>query len=289
MSSPATTTTSTTPATNAFGIAGWLYNEPILRAKTMTLLELPAVARGADVSVLELCSVFFASQTAPYLNDVRIALADAGMRVPSIAVDGPNISQPDAAARRTHIETVKQWFHVARAIGAEAIRVNSGGAIDASEDDLTRIVEAYRELATEAEGTGVTLLIENHGGASANPANLRRFLAEVDSPWFRSCPDTGNFPDGTWREGVAAMLPYAVSTHIKVYAYAEDGTQPYVGHDGIDRSSNLREILKMLRDADYRGPLCIEAGIEADQTEAARGAIAYVTRLLAEIDAERQG
>lgn len=276
----------TPPASaNEFGIAGWLYNEPILRTKTMTLVELPAIARRADVSLLELCSVFFANQTAPYLNDVRLALADAGMRVPSIAVDGPNISQPDAAARTTHIETVKQWFHVARAIGADAIRVNSGGAIDASDDDLARIVDAYRELAIAAEGTGVTLLIENHGGASANPANLRRFLEEVNSPWFRSCPDTGNFPDGSWREGVEAMLPYAVSTHIKVYAYGDDGVQPYFGHDGIDRTSNLREILTMLRNADYRGPLCIEAGVEADQTEAARGAIAYVKRLLAEIDA----
>lgn len=277
--------TAATGTANAFGIAGWLYNEPILRTKTMTLLELPAVARGAGVSLLELCSVFFASQSAPYLNDLRVALDDAGMRVPSIAVDGPLISLPDPAARRTHIETVKQWFHVARAIGAEAIRVNSGGELDASDADLARIVDAYRELADEAGQTGVTLLIENHGGASANPANLRRFLEEVGSPWFRSCPDTGNFPDGTWREGVAAMLPYAVSTHIKVYAYSDDGVQPYAGHDGIDRTSNLREILRMLRDAGYQGPFCIEAGVEADQTEAARGAITYVKRLLAEIDA----
>lgn len=277
--------TRSTSTANEFGIAGWLYNEPILRTKTMTLLDLPAIARQAEVSLLELCSVFFASQSAPYLNDLRIALDDAGMRVPSIAVDGPIISLPDAASRRVHIETVKQWFHVARAIGAEAIRVNSGGELDATEADLARIVEGYRELAREAEHTGVTLLIENHGGASANPANLRRFLAEVDSPWFRSCPDTGNFPDGTWREGVEAMLPYAVSTHIKVYAYRDDGVQPYTGHDGIDRTSNLREILRMLRDSRYAGPLCIEAGVEADQTEAARGAIAYVKRLLAEIDA----
>ncbi|MGN6032584.1 MAG: sugar phosphate isomerase/epimerase family protein [Thermomicrobiales bacterium] len=276
---------SSAPIPNEFGIAGWLYNEPILRTQTMTLLELPAVARGAGVSLLELCSVFFASQSAPYLNDLRIALDDAGMRVPSIAVDGPLISLPDPAARRTHIETVKQWFHVARAIGAEAIRVNSGGELDASEADLARIVDAYRELADEAGQTGVTLLIENHGGASANPVNLRRFLEEVGSPWFRSCPDTGNFPDGTWREGVAAMLPYAASTHIKVYAYRDDGVQPYAGHDGIDRTSNLREILGMLRDAEYQGPFCIEAGVEPDQTEAARGAIAYVKRLQAELDA----
>lgn len=278
-------TTPSTTAANPFGIAGWLYNGPILRQKTLTLLELPAVARGADVDLLELCSVFFASQTAPYFNDVRIALDDAGMRVPSIAVDGPNISLADPAAQRTHIETVKQWFHVARAIGAEAIRVNSGGALDASESDLQRIVEAYRELAKAAEDNGVTLLIENHGGASANPDNLRRFLAEVDSPWFRSCPDTGNFPDGTWREGVAAMLPYAVSTHIKVYSQADDGIQPYFGHDEIDRTSNLREILRMLRDADYRGPFCIEAGIGDDETQAARDAIAYVKHLLTTLDA----
>jgi len=266
-----------------FGIASWLFNRQILHDKTMTMLDLPAATKAAGLSVLELCSVFFAGQDAEYLNQVRQGAADAGVKLRNIAVDRIDISVPDDAERRTNLETAKQWFHVAKAIGCDSVRVNSGGSVDASEEELARIVASYRELAMEAEQTGVYLLIENHGGASYNPANIARFLAEVDSPWFRTCPDTGNFPDGTWEEGIRVMAPHAYSVHVKIFGYAEDGSQPQVGRDGRDRTVNLRSILQTLKETGYDGPFCIESGIEEDLTEAATTAVAYVQRLQASL------
>lgn len=267
---------------NEFGVAGWLYSRPILRDKTMTLLELPGVVRGLDLDLLELCSTFFESQTAAYLTEVRKAIDDAGLRIPNIAVDGPNISLADDVARGVHLETVKQWFHVAHAVGATSIRVNSGGDVDASDTELERIVEGYRALAEMGAGEGIGVLIENHGGASYKPRNIKHFLDAVGSPWFGSCPDAGNFPDGTWEEGIAVMAPYARSTHIKVSAYSKDGWQPRPGGDGVDRSSNLASILGTLRDANYQGPYCIEQGVsEVDLGASATGAVKYVKDLLA--------
>jgi sugar phosphate isomerase/epimerase len=265
---------------NEFGIASWLYNRQILHDKTMTMLELPAATKAAGASVLELCSVFFTGQDAAYLNQVRQGAADAGVSLRNIAVDRIDISVPDDAERRTNLETAKQWFHVAKAIGCASVRVNSGGSADTSEEELARIVASYRELAVEAEQTGVYLLIENHGGASYNPANIQRFLSEVNSPWFRTCPDTGNFPDGTWEEGIRVMAPHAYSVHVKLFSYDEDGNQPQTGRDGHDRSVNLVSMLRTLRDAGYEGPYCIESGIEEDQTDSARKAISYVQGLL---------
>jgi sugar phosphate isomerase/epimerase len=269
---------------NEFGIAGWHYSQPILREKSMTLLQLPGVIRGLDLGILELCSTFFENQTARYLLEVRQAIDDAGLRIPNIAVDGPDISQVDPVARTVHLETVKQWFHVAHAVGSESIRVNSGGSPDASEDDLARIADAYRELAEVGEREGIPVLIENHGGASTQPRNIAWLLESVNSPWFGSCPDSGNFPDGTWEEGIAAMAPYARSTHIKVSTYADDGWQDAVGRDGVDRSSNLRLFLAKLKESGYEGPLCIEQGVEGTSLdESALGAVAYVRQLLATI------
>lgn len=264
---------------NEFGIAGYLYHKPLLHDKTMTLIELPSEASKAGVNILELCSVFFDNQSASYLNEVRKSLEDAGMRVPSIAVDRADISIPDDKERRTNIETNKQWFHVAKAIGAESIRVNSGGSPDASDDELKRITEGYRDLVEEAEHVRVKVLIENHGGATYSPANVQRFLDEVDSPWFRTCPDSGNYPDGTWEDGIKVMAPYAESTHIKVTTYSDDGWQPRTGNDGTDRTANLLSMLQTLKQNNFEGPLCIEAGVEPDETEAARNAISYVSRL----------
>lgn len=268
---------------NEFGIAGYLFHRPLLHDKTMTLLELPAAARAAGVNILELCSVFFESQSAEYLNRVRVASEEAGVTIRSIAVDRADISIEDDEERRVHMEAIKQWFHVAKAVGSAAIRVNSGGRVSADDQELDRIVASYKELAAEAEHNGIYLLIENHGGASYRPANVQRFIEEVNSEWFRTCPDTGNFPDGTWEEGIKVMAPSAFSVHLKVTQFSEDGWQPRTGADGTDRTANLRTILSTLQQANYKGPLCIEAGIADDETQAAREAIAYVKEVVATV------
>ncbi len=57
------------------GIAGWALNRSIRQDKTLTLLQLPALARqDFGVDVVELVSTFFESQSANYLNDLRRAL-----------------------------------------------------------------------------------------------------------------------------------------------------------------------------------------------------------------------
>ena len=271
---------------NDIGIAGWLFHRSIRRDRTMTLLDLPGACAALGVRTVELVSSFFPSQDAQYLQELRAALQAHGVRVPGIAVDMGDIANPDEATRRTDLEALKQWFHLARAIGAEAIRVNSGAASPDDREAIERITAGYRELADEAAHTGVYLLIENHGGASADPRNIRSFLDGVGSPWFRTCPDTGNFPGDTWEEGMRVMAPHAYSCHLKVYAYSPDGEQRWTGRDGQPRAYNLRRSLQILREAGYDGPLCVEAGATDDVVEAAgeaasaRDAIRYVRELL---------
>lgn len=263
------------------GIAGWIFNRSILRDQTMTLLDLPAACASLGVQTIELVSTFFPGQTAPYLNQLRSAIQEHGLQVRNIAVDMGNIANPDSLTRRTDLEALKQWFHVARAIGAEAIRVNSGVASPDDREAIDRICEGYRELASEAAHTGVYLLIENHGGASADPRNIQTILDRVASPWFRTCPDTANFVGETWEEGMRIMAPRAFSCHVKVYTYSPDGQQSWIGRDGQPRSYDLRRCLQILREAHYEGPLCVEEGASATELESARDGIQYVRGLLA--------
>ena len=150
------------------------------------------------------------------MNQLRAALHEHGVRVRSIAVDMGDIANPDEAIRRTDIEGLKQWFYVARAIGSEAIRVNSGAASPTDHVAIDRICDGYRELAAEAAHSEIYLLIENHGGASADPKNIQTFLDRVDSPWFRACPiratlsmELGRKACGSWhRAPTPAMSRY---------------------------------------------------------------------------------
>ena len=112
--------------TTEIGIAGWAFHRSILQEKTLSLLDLPSIARQwYDVQTIELVSEFFESQTAGYLNRLRRTLATEGVKVHSIAVDQGSISSADDAERRTSLEALKQWFYVAKAIGGAAIRVNT--------------------------------------------------------------------------------------------------------------------------------------------------------------------
>lgn len=265
------------------GIAGWAFHRSILQDKSMTLLDLPRVTKSIGAETIELVSSFFTSQSPSYLNDVRTAVQEQGQRVRSIAVDLGNIANPEDAVRRTDIEALKQWFHLAKAIGSEAIRINSGAASPSDTEAIARITEGYRELAAEAAHTGVYLLIENHGGASADPANIRAFLDGVNSPWFRACPDTGNFVGDTWEAGMEIMAPRAFSCHVKAFSYHADGQQSWTGRNGETRTYNLKRCLQQLKQAGYAGPICIEAGASATELDSARDAMRYVGELLATI------
>jgi sugar phosphate isomerase/epimerase len=266
---------------NEMGIAGWLFHRSILNDKTMTLLDLPGACKAIGVETIELVSSFFPSQDTRYLNQLRAAIEGAGVRVNNIAVDMGDIANADEATRRTDLEGLKQWFHLARAIGATSIRVNSGAASPTDHGAIDRICAGYRELAEEAAHTGVYLLIENHGGASADPKNIQVFLDRVDSQWFKTCPDTGNFLEGTWEEGMRIMAPHAYSSHVKVFNYSSDGAQSWSGRDGTTHTYDLKRSLQILKDVGYAGPLCIEAGASATESDSGRDAIRYVRELWA--------
>jgi len=267
------------------GIAGWALNKEIRVANSFTQLELPALARNEyGVSTVEFVSPFFENQGAPHLNAVRRAIADAGVTVRNIAVDGVKLGDPDPATARTDIETIKQWFHVAAAIGAAAIRVNTASIEPGDTGGLDRLVEGYAELAEHAQCTGVKVLIENHGGASSDPVALEYLLSRVSSPWFATCPDNGNFSGDAWEAGMRAMIPRAFSFHVKVFGYDPTGAQEGVGGDGTVRRSNLKTCLRMLKESGYEGPVCFEYNMaETSEREGIRKGLEYTRQLLAEM------
>jgi sugar phosphate isomerase/epimerase len=270
---------------NEIGIAGWALNRSIREQKSVTLLQFPAIARGEfGVDTVELVSTFFESQNAKYLNELRQALEKERLKVHNIAVDTGNLSSPDEATRRTDLETIKQWFHVARALGSAAIRVNTG---DAQPDDmaaLERIVAGYKELAEHGAQSGVKLLMENHGGASSDPRNIQTILDRLDTPWFATCPDVNNFVGDTWEEGMRIMTPRAFAVHIKNSGYDPEGWQESRARDGSTRRFNLKESLRILKQAGYSGPLNFEYNsAEDDERQGIRKGIEYTRKLLAAI------
>lgn len=294
------------------GVAGWAFHRSILQDRTLTLLDLPRLARETyDLGTIELVSEFFESQTAGYLNRLRRALETAGTYVHDIAVDQGNLSSPDAAERRTSLEALKQWFHVARAIGAAAIRVNTDDfepLVDSivrrepiprsailfrwdrlseaeRQDALERSVDGYAELAESAAEARIKLLIENHGGVTGNPKNLAFLLERLPSPWVATCPDNHNPYEGNaWEEGTRVLAGRAHSVHVKISGYDRDGVQSFPAPDGSTRTQDLPRFLKIVLSSGYAGPINLEYNFaESDEREGVRRGLPYLKDLLSSL------
>ena len=71
---------------------------------------------------------------------------------------------------------------------------------------------------------GSRCVIENHWGASRMPENVVRILEAV--PGLGLLFDTGNWPEEMRETGWALCAHYARATHLKTYAFDDEGTRP---------------------------------------------------------------
>ena len=208
-------------------------------------------------------------------------MRDNELSVRSIAVDMGNISGENSGVRRTDIEGLKQWFYTASALRSEAIRINTGHADDS--DAAKRAIDAYCDLAETGRQAGVRLLIENHGGLSARSDGLATIINGVDSEWFGTCPDTGNFYGDDWEAGMRAMAPRAFSCHLKLAHLDEDKQQSWTDQTGEVRNCDLKAALSILEATGYSGPICLEREAESagsSKEQNIRDSIAFVRNLL---------
>jgi sugar phosphate isomerase/epimerase len=181
-----------------------------------------------------------------------------------------NFVTPDPERRTQEIDRLCRWVDVAYELGAPAVRAFGGrwatlpnftefmaargeepplpGHTEEAGYDWTR--EAFQTAAYTAGRRGVTLLLENHWGFTGTAEGVLRILRDVGSPWLRVLLDTGNFnfcPDPYVE--MTALAPHTALVHAK----------SYVG-GGIYYTAELDypRILRLLREAGYRGYLSLE-------------------------------
>ena len=165
------------------------------------------------------------------LKEVKAALDQYGVKVVNMPIDYGNISQLDDEKRKADLEVIKLWIDVAAELGSPGARVNTGQQPEGV-FDLSIPAASYRELAEYAASKNVALVLENHGGMSADPDNILKLFEMVDHPNFRICPDFGNFEDSIRYEAldkIFALNPLLV--HAKTYDFDEQGNHPKFDFD----------------------------------------------------------
>jgi sugar phosphate isomerase/epimerase len=175
---------------------------------------------------------------------------------------------PDKEVRKKNLTETVDYLEQAYQLGIPTIRVNSGTwGTSKSFDELMAnrgeekpvegyneehaygwVIEAYQELAKEAEKRGVIMGLENHWGLGRTVEGVKRVVEAVNSPWLRVTLDTGNFLEDPY-DRLAALAKDTVLMQAKTY---------FGGGVWYTLELDYNRIAKIMRDAGYTGYVSLE-------------------------------
>jgi L-ribulose-5-phosphate 3-epimerase len=169
-------------------------------------------------------------------NSARRARAIAdGEGVPIVALTPYTtaINSTVEAAWQGGIDDLRHCIAAAHEVGARKIRVYAGSwhpGNEGPEAHWDRLREALSVLATDAEGAGVLLCVENHFGTmTQTAADTAKLVREVNSPAVRVLYDQANLTfthDETWEQAFAVQGDLVGHVHVKDLEF-KDSNAPF--------------------------------------------------------------
>lgn len=208
------------PAQSGISLAAWSFSGSFFQGR-WKLLELPGILRNnLKIEALEHVNTFFENPTLIYLQKLKRACADSGVRSTILMVDGEGATaSPDAAERKLAAVAHRKWIDIAHYLDCISVRCNVyGGAKDWKQDPdlVSRASETIHSMLAYARGSGLNIIVENHGGASSDPDILVALARKINHPQFGLLCDLGNWNKGDDRyAAVRKILPYARGLSVK--------------------------------------------------------------------------
>jgi sugar phosphate isomerase/epimerase len=256
-------------------LAAYSYNRYLSRrGKTkpaMTLEDFIDIGASLNLDAVELTQYYFARTTPDYLAGLKGRCTRLGLDVSGTAV-GNDFCVPDSAKLKAQKASVKAWIEHSSRLGAKTMRIFAGKVAkdDTEEKARARCVEAIGEACDHAAKYGLFLALENHGGITATAEQLLAIVKAVKHDWFGVNLDTGNFHTSDPYADLAKAAPYAVVVQLK--------TEVFPGKKKED--ADLKKVLGILRDANFRGYVALEYEAKEDPKKAVPRHIAVLKKLL---------
>ncbi len=237
-------------------LAQWSLHKA-LGAGKLDNLDFPRVAaEDFGIRAVEYVNSFFKDKARDqgYLLTLKDRCESAGVRSLLIMCDGEGrLGDPDDAARTLAVENHYRWVEAARVLGCHSIRVNaaSEGSWDEQRDLAT---DGLVRLAEFADGYGINVIVENHGGLSSNGRWLSSVIEAGDHRRLGTLPDFGNFRISESERydnyrGVEQLMPYARAVSAKTNDFDARGEEAGLDYD---------QLIRIVLDSGYRGWIGIE-------------------------------
>ena len=232
-------------------LAQWSLHRTI-RAGELDHLDFARVTRQEfGLGAVEYVNTFFKDKArdAAYLTEMNRRAAEHGVYQHLIMCDGEGrLGDPDTARRTQAVENHHKWVEAAKALGCATIRVNA--ASEGTPEEQQRLAaDGLRRLTEFADGHGIDVIVENHGGLSSNGQWLAGVMRMVDHPRCGTLPDFGNFYEYDRYQGTADLMPFAKAVSAKSHDFDAEGNES---------AKDYRRLMKIVLDAGYRGWVGIE-------------------------------
>jgi sugar phosphate isomerase/epimerase len=235
-----------------FAVSSWSLDGLITGG--LPLAELPAQLAAHGIGVLELCHFHLPSTRPEDLEQLRAALAAAGVELYSLLIDAGDLTAPDPERRAADREFIRHWIGVAAELGAQQVRIDAG-----LQPPTPAVVEQSAQglaaLAREAAGRGLRAITENWHATSQDPAALLEILDRCQG-LVGLCADTGNAEASADKYAtLAQILPRASSVHFK--ARTDDA--------GAYDLGDLRRCIELIDEARFGGVITLIYGGKRDE------------------------
>ncbi|MEO0448290.1 MAG: TIM barrel protein [Verrucomicrobiota bacterium] len=270
-----------------------------------------------DIHALEYVNQFFAQgdrkkdrlglqpKGKEYLLEMNKRTVDLGMTNVLIMCDGVGqLGNPDDTRRGDAVEGHVAWLEAANHLGCHAIRVNAASDPNLPAEEQEKLcADGLRSLSERASQTGLSVIVENHGGLSSDGAWLASVMKRVDLPNCGTLPDFGNFylvknrgkadayeaqkalyadrelgEDETGLfydryQGIRDLMPYAKGVSAKAHDFDEDGNEIH---------TDFTQAMALIKEAGYTGYIGVEyEGKILGEVEGIRKTKALIERVLA--------
>lgn len=254
-------------------LAAWSLHKMFF-AREVDQLGMLELCGELGIAGFEMVNTFFPSPQYAYLRRMKRRADELGIELPLIMCDAEgDLAHVDREKRLQAALNHRKWLDIAAVLGCHAIRCNIRGDESDPVAMRERAAEGLGHLLDYASDTDISILLENHGGLSSDPAWLGSLVALVNHRQLGTLPDFGNFPADVDRyQAVQELMPRAKAVSAKCYDFAPDGEETTI---------DFSRMIDIVKAAGYSGYVGIEyEGERLPERDGILAAKALLERLL---------
>jgi sugar phosphate isomerase/epimerase len=190
--------------------------------------------------------------TKPQRDEIRKLFHDSPVALAGLG-SAFEYQSTDPAEVKKNINGTKEYVRLAHDIGSPGVKVRPNGLPRGADLDTTlrQIGRALHEVGEDAQGFGVEIRVEVHGGTTQLVPNLARIIAYADHPnvfvcWNSNPTDVVN---GSIRDNFALVAPKIREVHLR---------------DLTDEAYPWRDLFALLSASNFDGYTLAEIGESSD-------------------------